>query len=218
MSKKVLVSHYTNKGIRDKNEDNYCICKNKANQILLVVADGIGGEIKGDIASGVIVKVFENNFKNRDLIKDFKDFFIKCSDEIIFHINKYSHNGNQKMGSTVNAVLITDRNVESINLGDTRTYQYVKTTNKIRQISLDQNLENFIISKFNAEKIAHPENAAAYEKEKAEWLASYDAASLKALTNCIEANGKITIADCICNNFTIADGDQVIVLTDGVYN
>ena len=44
------------------NEDNTSIFRNAKGDILMVVADGIGGRKKGDYASKIVIDYFSNSF------------------------------------------------------------------------------------------------------------------------------------------------------------
>ncbi len=50
--------------IRERNEDSVCICENSAGEVLLIVADGMGGHKDGEIASSIGLRLIYNRFKN----------------------------------------------------------------------------------------------------------------------------------------------------------
>ena len=49
--------------VRSHNEDNVTILKNKAGEYLMVVADGMGGHRKGEVASQLVVNVLGIHYK-----------------------------------------------------------------------------------------------------------------------------------------------------------
>ena len=49
--------------MREKNQDSYVYCLNDYGDILMLVADGIGGGNAGEVASGEVIKYFSYTFK-----------------------------------------------------------------------------------------------------------------------------------------------------------
>ena len=56
--------------IRSHNEDSVTILKNNSNEYLLVVADGMGGHRKGEVASQLVVNYLAKVFSSMDTIGD----------------------------------------------------------------------------------------------------------------------------------------------------
>ena len=57
----------TDKGlVRKNNQDSYVIATNEANDIFAIVADGIGGNFGGDIASRMTVRFFSKVFSETE--------------------------------------------------------------------------------------------------------------------------------------------------------
>ena len=50
--------------VRDHNEDNVVIVKNKNNECLMAVADGMGGHSAGEIASSLAIDYLVNSFND----------------------------------------------------------------------------------------------------------------------------------------------------------
>ena len=48
--------------VRDHNEDSVTILKNKSNEYLLIVADGMGGHRAGEVASSIVIKNLSDRF------------------------------------------------------------------------------------------------------------------------------------------------------------
>ena len=48
--------------VREKNQDSYIAITNKYGDFLALVADGIGGGKAGEVASGELIKYFEEKF------------------------------------------------------------------------------------------------------------------------------------------------------------
>lgn len=134
--------------VRDKNQDSYIAINNNYGDFLLLVADGIGGGKAGEVASGELIKYFDNEFKNSGP-------FDKISDAInylIYHVNqankcvyglslqKEEYSG---MGTTLSGILITNNGTISINCGDSRVYGLID--NMLIHLTVDHTLVNKMI-------------------------------------------------------------------------
>ena len=56
--------------VRKNNQDSYVIATNKANDVFAIVADGIGGNSGGDIASAMTVSLFSQAFSETEGFTD----------------------------------------------------------------------------------------------------------------------------------------------------
>jgi protein phosphatase len=192
--------------------------------MLIVVCDGVGGDVDSHIASEIVAGTFRLSFFKSPVIENFKKFYneaIQLSCKYIDNVStKFKHN--EKMGTTINVVLIDGNKVQCANIGDTRTYRFLADDNLIQQISYDQNLQNFIRTKFSVLKdAAKKEGNVAKEnelKQEEEALMKEHEDHLLALTCCLETKCAITPDNSSYNSFILQKDDQVIVCTDGVYN
>ena len=107
--------------LRTNNEDNYIV-----DIPLLIVADGMGGAVGGEIASSIAVKTISDNLKNISYSND---------DEVAEAINQAVMNADSEikkqtelntdltgMGTTIVTALHLDARVLIANLGDSRAY------------------------------------------------------------------------------------------------
>jgi serine/threonine protein phosphatase PrpC len=143
-------------GKREKNEDVSFIRINnkfKIKQVILGVADGLGGYEKGNIASHLaasgIEKVIEQNIPPdpRQAKKILLDSIQKCNQLVYAKSNQ--HEGTT-MGTTITGAVFKGNNYLVFNVGDSRTYKV--TSNGIRQITEDHSADvdaykNGVISK-----------------------------------------------------------------------
>ena len=63
--------------IRDKNQYSYVFTRNAYGDVLILVADGIGGGNAGEVASGETIKYFDYIFKESgpfDTLEDVENF------------------------------------------------------------------------------------------------------------------------------------------------
>ena len=135
---------------REKNQDSYCTIKNKNGDLLLMVCDGIGGGKAGEVASGETVKYFIETFKECDKFNSLQDakafmrFHISKANEEVYRLScRYKEFFG--MGTTLTALLITDKGVLSCNVGDSRIYGYAD--GKSFRLTVDHTLVNEMIQK-----------------------------------------------------------------------
>jgi len=132
------VFYFTNKGnLRDTNEDSLLVfektisntnmekCESidiDSKSVLLAVADGIGGNTKGELASKMVLEVLQSY--KEDIIKkklSIEDAIKKARDELENYA-RISPNS-FGMGCTVAGILIVDSKVQIFNVGDCRVYR-----------------------------------------------------------------------------------------------
>ena len=115
---------------RDGNEDAYFI--DDARQ-LYVVADGMGGHLAGEVASGLVVETLQSFFGNGDAacITIGDDALSADANQLVQGIRQankavrsraQSSSDYRGMGSTLAAVYCTDRTVIAANVGDSPIY------------------------------------------------------------------------------------------------
>ena len=117
--------------VRKNNQDSYVIATNKANDVFAIVADGIGGNSGGDIASAMTVSLFSQAFSETEGFTDGQQAsqWIK---RMITHVNYeiYSYGAGRPelkgMGTTLTGVMITSFGKVVVNIGDSRTYAWWK--------------------------------------------------------------------------------------------
>jgi len=226
-----VFSAQTNKGIREYNQDSCLVTKNKSNQLLCVVCDGIGSEEHSEIASRTLTHIFEQKFLKRKKIHNFYRFYNSCIKKALKIIEDASKNIHEtdeekkiekpkkiRIGSTICCLLITGDKAEMANLGDSRIYYYDVEKNTFFQKSYDHNVRNFLIKKFNDQKLKKPEMSSIIEQQKKIELEA-NSHQLLALTGCVESWHKYKPSDSyykVVKN--IKKNDEFVIVTDGVYN
>jgi len=132
------VIYFTNKGnLRDTNEDSLLVfekiisstdmdkCESlniDSRSILLAVADGIGGNTKGELASKIVLEVlqrYEEDIMTKKL--SIEDALKKARDELE-NYNRISQNSSG-MGCTIAGILVIDSKLYIFNVGDCRVYR-----------------------------------------------------------------------------------------------
>jgi serine/threonine protein phosphatase PrpC len=153
---KLEIYNVSYQGKRKKNEDVSFIKINnkfKIKQVILGVADGMGGYEKGNVASQIaaseIEKVIEQNIPPdpRQAKKILGDSIKKCNELVYAKGNQHE---DTTMGTTITGAVFRGNNYLVFNVGDSRTYKV--TSDGIRQITEDHSADvdafkNGIISK-----------------------------------------------------------------------
>ena len=139
--------------VRKNNEDNYffnyknlkeenegsklqTMSFDNTDTVVASVFDGMGGEEKGErasfLASSTLKEYIENN-TNKAFV--FNDYIELANDKIVSEMTK-----GISMGTTVAAVLFSEKEINICNLGDSRIYGY--KNGKLKQLSVDHTEEN----------------------------------------------------------------------------
>lgn len=134
--------------VRKANEDAGGIFVNKANQVLAIVADGMGGHQAGEVASELAVAVTKEKWEQADVITkptEAEDWLFATMSEInrIIFERSLEKDVYQGMGTTVVLSICTEEFVTIAHVGDSRCYLLNDT--KFEQITVDHSLVNELI-------------------------------------------------------------------------
>lgn len=115
-------------GSREQNEDSYLVEDSLG---LYAVADGIGGGLKGDVASQMAVDGLRNYRAETDSLKEIfkilqKDILLEATETL----------GGALMGTTLSCVEIKDKKATICHVGDSRVYFFDGLV--LRQLTEDQ--------------------------------------------------------------------------------
>lgn len=132
----------THEGMSGKdNEDAYGIfawqLENGQIMHLGVVADGVGGQIAGEVASRVTIETVGNYFDNQETVNNFSGHLeqsILAANEAVFNAGK--ENPDYKgMAATIAMAAIIDNHLYTAYVGDSRLY--LLRDGNLKQISID---------------------------------------------------------------------------------
>lgn len=151
--------------VKDINEDYYGVVEPEEETVaqekgrLFVVADGMGADGAGEVASRIAVDVIKESYysgEGGDDIADSLRYAVMRAHETIYRESQQKQEY-YKMGATVTAMVIRGENVAIAHVGDTRAY--VIRRGKIQQLTNDHNwageqLRKGTITKVHAE--THP--------------------------------------------------------------
>ena len=142
-------SYLTDAGqVRDHNEDSVTVVKNAAGEILMAVADGMGGHKGGEIASSIAITHIGKRFTDSSSVGT-KDEAINFLKEIVSEANmllyKYTEDNPESvgMGTTIVMALLTDEFLLFGNIGDSSGF--VIKDRKIYKITNDHTLVNLLV-------------------------------------------------------------------------
>ncbi|MBR2364708.1 MAG: serine/threonine-protein phosphatase [Lentisphaeria bacterium] len=139
----------SNRGlVRRHNEDSYIYIKgSRKTPTVAIVADGIGGHHNGDIASGLLVRLFLEKWRkyieegkkySRKELELFLNTLFLAINDAIAKINK-RFGSTHPMGTTLSAVAFYHHFLISCHSGDSRLYRI--RAGKIRRMTNDHSIE-----------------------------------------------------------------------------
>ena len=143
-------SYLTDPGqVRDHNEDSVTIVKNETGEILMAVADGMGGHKGGEIASSIAITHIGKRFVDTSSVGNKEDainFLKEIVSEANMLIYKYTENNPESsgMGTTIVMALITKEFLLFGNIGDSSGF--VIKNKKIYKITNDHTLVNLLVA------------------------------------------------------------------------
>ena len=142
-------SYLTDPGqVRDHNEDSVTIVKNNSGEILMAVADGMGGHKGGEIASSIAITHIGKRFIDTSSVGN-KDDAINFLKEIVSEANmllyRYTEENPESlgMGTTIVMALLTDEFLLFGNIGDSSGF--VIKNKKLYKITNDHTLVNLLV-------------------------------------------------------------------------
>ncbi len=134
--------------VRSHNEDSVTILKNQGNEYLMVVADGMGGHRKGEVASSLVVTLLGTRFNNMSTLGTKSDA-INWLKSILDEMNKMiidygaTHMDSAGLGTTVVIALVTNDYLIIGNVGDSSGY--VMKNNKLHKVTKPHTLVNLLV-------------------------------------------------------------------------
>ena len=134
--------------VRSHNEDSVTIVKNVSEEILMAVADGMGGHRDGEIASSITINNVAKRFSSISSVGN-KDDAIRWIKDIVSEANaaiyKYTkeHPESKGMGTTLVLAIKTKDFLLFGNIGDSSGY--VVKNKKLHKITTDHTLVNLLV-------------------------------------------------------------------------
>ncbi|QHS22200.1 Stp1/IreP family PP2C-type Ser/Thr phosphatase [Virgibacillus sp. MSP4-1] len=134
--------------VRSHNEDSGGIYFNQQNQMLAIVADGMGGHSAGDVASSLATTELHNRWKNTAFITSPDEAQTWLEDQIrdinqIILQYAIDHEECKGMGTTIVAAVCADEFITIAHIGDSRCY--LSNSNGFSQVTEDHSLVNELV-------------------------------------------------------------------------
>ena len=134
--------------VRDHNEDNVIIVEDETGEILMAVADGMGGHLCGEVASSIAITHIAESFKKISSIgtkEDAESWIQMAVSEINAKIYKYTeeHPESLGMGTTFVCAILTNDFLLYGNIGDSSGFAI--KGDKIQKITNDHTLVSLLV-------------------------------------------------------------------------
>lgn len=134
--------------VRSHNEDAGGIYYNSTNQLLAVIADGMGGHQAGDVASKMAITQIDKQWKNTKKFEkpnEIEEWLLNTIQEINKSIYEYAQNNQEceGMGTTLVIVVHIDEFLTVAHIGDSRCY--LLNQDKLKQVTEDHSLVNALV-------------------------------------------------------------------------
>ena len=108
----ITYSTYTDIGGREINEDSFRVVDLDGKKLFLV-ADGLGGHGKGEVASGIVADVIASLFDNNCSIKNFLEQSVLAAQKILME-EQQKQNATNEMKTTIVALMIDKKKAKWI--------------------------------------------------------------------------------------------------------
>ena len=134
--------------VRERNEDSVIIVENAAGEVLMCVADGMGGHKNGEVASSIAITHISDRFKSISSVGN-KDDAVNWIQSTVSEANaqifKYvaEHPESKGMGTTVVLAILTPTFLMFGNIGDSSGY--VIKNRKLHKVTIDHTLVNLLV-------------------------------------------------------------------------
>ena len=134
--------------VRDHNEDSVVILKNKNDEILMAVADGMGGHSAGEVASNLAIDYLLNSFNDSfdgfdkvTAINWLREKVVRIN-ELIFEYADI-HPESKGMGTTLVVALVTKDYILFGNIGDSSGF--VLKEGRLHKVTYEHTLVNLLM-------------------------------------------------------------------------
>ena len=191
------VGSHTAQGVRSNNEDNLLV---DMRQRLFVVADGMGGQERGEVASGMAVDIIPRVVHARLEKRESPDLALLNAmletNQAIVNSGRTQPEG-RRMGTTAVVALVHNGQVYITNLGDSRAY--LIRGYDVKQLTVDHSVAQALV--LTGALTAEEARFSPYQHVLHKFL------------GCAELNGATEVRP-----FTPLAGDRLLLATDGMTN
>lgn len=132
---------------RDQNEDAAGVFYNQTDQQLLVMCDGMGGHLAGEVASQYVLESLQTRFERENLIEaDQAEAWLKRTlQEVNLELYTLSQENEayRGMGTTCVCAIVFDNHIIFANIGDSRAY--LINSRECNQVTMDHTFVNQLV-------------------------------------------------------------------------
>ncbi len=135
--------------VRDHNEDSVLIVHNNQKEVLMAIADGMGGHSAGEVASSIAItylgRHFNESFLNMskvDAVNWLRDSVNEINSLIFQH--EKTHPESKGMGTTLVTAIVTYDYILFGNIGDSSGF--VMKNGHLHKVTYDHTLVNLLVS------------------------------------------------------------------------
>lgn len=137
----ITYSTYSDIGGRKVNEDSFKVV-DLGDKKLFVVADGLGGHGKGEIASALVTDIISSYFEENNSIKNCLESAVSAAQEVLLE-KQIELKAKDEMKTTVVALMIDKNKARWIHCGDSRCYRFYE--NKYAERTLDHSVPQMLV-------------------------------------------------------------------------
>lgn len=134
--------------VRSHNEDSVIIVRNQSGDVLMAVADGMGGHSAGEVASSITIshlsKCFNESFCNMEKVQAvnwLREIVVEVNELIFNYVD--SHPESKGMGTTLVLALVTKDYILLGNIGDSSGL--VIKDGDLHKVTYDHTLVNLLL-------------------------------------------------------------------------
>lgn len=125
--------------VRINNEDAVAIECIAPDIDLIMVADGMGGHLGGEIASGMALEIIREHLKQGDVSPIAIQKAVEEANQRIFKMSEQKEEC-AGMGTTLVLAIVQPTNVLIANVGDSRAYHYQAEPKQLQQVTRDHSI------------------------------------------------------------------------------
>lgn len=137
-----ITGHY-----RDQNEDAAGVFYNQTDQQLLVMCDGMGGHLAGEVASQYVLEALQERFERENLIETHQaEAWLKTALQEVnreLYMLAQDNEAYAGMGTTCVCALVFEHHIVVANIGDSRAY--LINSRECDQVTMDHTFVNQLV-------------------------------------------------------------------------
>ncbi len=196
MVQRIQAFSLTDAGKKRKNNQDTCAVFSKGNSLLMVVADGVGGNQCGEIASRLAVQTFQEEFmKGYEEAETFlSQAVVKANEKIRQYVS--SNKECRGMATTLTATVVIYPNLYILHVGDSRAY--LLRERALQRLTNDHTL----VEKMKREGVLTDEEARVHPKRHV-------------IVNALGISEKQSFDS---GRILLKPGDKILLCSDGLYD